>query len=77
MSRIYEQQLVKEIDQAALTLWARMVTLLENANDRIEKLEERVKSIDITQRADEDDIARIDERLSQLEKNKEVRKKNE
>jgi len=46
MSRIYEQQLVKEIDQSALTLWARMVTLLESINDRIEKLEERVKELE-------------------------------
>jgi len=46
MSRIYEQQLVKEIDQSALTLWARMVTLLESTNDRIEKLEERIKEIE-------------------------------
>ena len=43
MSRIYEQQLVKEIDQAALTLWARMVTLLESTNDRIDNLEERIR----------------------------------
>jgi len=46
MSNIYEQQLVKEIDQAALTLWARMVTLLESANERIEELEERVKELE-------------------------------
>ena len=46
MSRIYEQQLVKEIDQAALTLWARMVTLLESTNDRIDNLEERIKEIE-------------------------------
>jgi len=46
MSRIYEQQLVKEIDQVALRLWARMVTWLESTNDRIEKLEERVKKLE-------------------------------
>ncbi len=46
MSRIYEQQLVKEIDHAALTLWARMVTLLESANERIEKLEERIRKLE-------------------------------
>jgi len=46
MSRIHEQQLVKEIDQVALRLWARMVTWLESTNDRIEKLEERVKKLE-------------------------------
>ena len=46
MSRIYEQQLVKEIDHAALTLWARMVTLLESTNDRIEKIEERIRELE-------------------------------
>ncbi len=46
MSQIYEQQLVNEIDQAALTLWARMVTWLESANDRIEKLEERIRELE-------------------------------
>jgi len=46
MSRIYEQQLVKEIDQVALRLWARMVTWLESANERIENLEERVKKLE-------------------------------
>ena len=46
MSRIYEQQLVKEIDQSALTLWARMVTLLESTNDRIEKIEERIRELE-------------------------------
>jgi len=46
MSKIYEQQLVKEIDQSALTLWARMVTWLESANARIENLEERVRKLE-------------------------------
>ena len=46
MSRIYEQQLVKEIDHAALTLWARMVTWLESAIDRIEKIEERINELE-------------------------------
>jgi len=46
MSRIYEQQLMKEIDQSAVTLWARMVSLLESTNDRIEKIEERVKRLE-------------------------------
>jgi len=46
MSRIYEQQLVKEIDHSALTLWARMVTLLESTNDRIDKLEERIRELE-------------------------------
>jgi len=46
MSRIYERQLVKEIDHAALTLWARMVTWLESANDRIEKIEERMRELE-------------------------------
>jgi len=46
MNKIEEHQLVKEIDQAALTLWARMITLLESANDRIEQLEERVKKLE-------------------------------
>lgn len=45
MSQIYEQQLVKEIDHAALTLWARMITLLESTNDRIERLEERIRKL--------------------------------
>ncbi|UYL65057.1 MAG: hypothetical protein QIT46_gp05 [Methanophagales virus PBV305] len=45
MSRIYEQQLVKEIDRSALTLWTRMITLLESYNDRIEKLEECMEEI--------------------------------
>jgi len=46
MSRIYEQHLVKEIDQSALTLWARMVTLLEYTNDRINKIEKRIRELE-------------------------------
>jgi len=46
MSKIYEQRLVKEIDYAVLTLRARMVTWLESANERMEKLEERVKKLE-------------------------------
>jgi len=46
MSRIDEQQLVKEIDHAALTLWARTVTWLESANDRIKKIEERIRELE-------------------------------
>ena len=36
----------KEIDQAALTLWARMITLLESTHDRIERLEERIRKLE-------------------------------
>jgi len=46
MSKIKEQQLVKEIDYAALTLWARMVMWLENTNDRLGHLEARIKELE-------------------------------
>jgi len=46
MSEITEQQLIKDIDKLALRLWATMVTWLYSANDRIEKLEERVKKLE-------------------------------
>ena len=46
MSRIYEQQLVKEIDHAALTLWAHMIMWLENTNDRLGHLEARIKELE-------------------------------
>ncbi len=46
MSKIKEQQLIKDIDKLALRLWATMVTWLYSTNDRIEKLEERIRELE-------------------------------
>jgi len=46
MSKIKEQQLIKDIDMLALRLWATMVTWLYNTDDRIDKLEERIRKLE-------------------------------
>jgi len=46
MSEIQEQQLIKDIDKLALRLWTTMITWLYSTNDRIEKLEERIRELE-------------------------------
>ena len=46
MSKIEEEQLLDEIDESSTILWARMITLLESTNDRIEDLEKRIKELE-------------------------------
>ena len=46
MSKMEEEKLLDEIDKSSTILWARMVTWLESANDRIEMLEERIKELE-------------------------------
>jgi len=46
MSKMEEEQLLDEIDESSTILWARMITLLENTKDRIEKLEEHIRKLE-------------------------------